>query len=100
MSDPTVPKEASTWLSREANVVNAMRWIERRANVAANLDPITFNDVLLGGLIREGVPAAIGIRILRAPAVQSQLGIWMAKSAPLRQPLQSGAIATKNLLSP
>ena len=100
MSDPTVPSEATTWLKREANVINAMRWIERRANVAANLDPITFNDVLLGGLIREGVPAAVGIRILRAPAVQSQIGIWMAKGAPaLGQPLRAGAIASKNLLS-
>jgi hypothetical protein len=99
MSDPSVPPEATQWLKREANVVNALRWIERRANVAANMDPITFNDVLLGGLLREGVPYAVAVRFLRAPAVLSQIGIWGAKAKAVRAPMQAGAIATKNLLS-
>jgi hypothetical protein len=100
LSDPNIPKEAADWLKREGNVINALRWIKRRANVASNLDPITFNDVLLGGLIREGLPAAIAVRILRTPQVTSQIGIWMARAAPKAAvPLQAGAIGATNLLS-
>lgn len=99
VNDPTIPADAVNWLKREGNVINAMRWIERRANVGANMDPITFNDVLLGGLISDGMPAAIAIRFLRMPAVQSQIGIYMAKSAAARGPVQAGVIGAKNLLS-
>lgn len=99
MSDPSIPPEATDWLKREANVVNALRWIERRANVAANMDPITFNDVLLGGLIREGVPYAVAARVLRMPSVLSQVGIWATKSKAAQKPIQAGAIATKGYLS-
>jgi hypothetical protein len=99
MSDPTIPKEATDWLQREANVVNALQWIKRRSNVAANMDPITFNDVLLGGLLREGVPYAVAVRFARSPAVLSQVGIWMAKASPkAAAPLQAGVIGATNLL--
>jgi hypothetical protein len=101
MSDPTIPQEATDWLKRESNVLGALKWIQRRANVAANMDPITFNDVLVGGLIHQGVPAAVAIRFVRMPAVMSQIGIWMAKAAPKAAvPLQAGTIGTQNLLSP
>jgi len=101
LADPTIPKEAADWLSREGNVINALRWIKRRANVASNMDPITFNDVLLGGLIREGVPAAIAVRIFRTPAIMSQIGIGMAKASPKAPiPIQAGTIAAQNLLRP
>lgn len=99
MSDPSVPREAADWLKQEGEVMNALRWIKRRANTAANMDPITFNDVMLGGLLRQGVPYAVAVRIGRMPSVLSQIGIGMAKSGPLRQPLQAGAIATKGLLT-
>jgi hypothetical protein len=79
MTDPTIPKEAVDWLKRESNVINALQWIKRRSNVGANMDPITFNDVLLGGLLREGVPYAVAVRFARSPAVLSQTGIYMAK---------------------
>lgn len=79
MTDPTIPKEATEWLKRESNVVHALEWIKRRSNVGANMDPITFNDVLLGGLLREGVPYAVAVRFARSPAVLSQTGIYMAK---------------------
>jgi hypothetical protein len=101
LADPTIPKEAADWLAREGNVINALRWIKRRANVASNMDPITFNDVLLGGLIREGVPAAIAVRIFRTPAIMSQIGIGMAKASPKAPiPIQAGTIAAQNLLRP
>jgi hypothetical protein len=67
------------------------------------MDPITFNDVLLGGLIREGVPAAIAVRIFRSPAILSQAGIGMAKGGKYAgKALRTGtalAIPRQNLLS-
>lgn len=100
LDSPGIPKEAADVLSRESNLVNAMGWIKRRVNVAAGMDPLTFNDVIVGGLIREGWPAALAVRFLRLPAVQSQVGIWMARSSPYAKPaLQQGGIAVKNLLS-
>jgi len=103
MSDPTIPKEATEWLKREANVVNALQWIKRRSNVGANMDPITFNDVLLGGLLREGVPYAVAVRFARSPAVLSQVGIGMAKGgAKVGKALRTGvalAYPRNNLLS-
>jgi hypothetical protein len=103
MSDPTIPKEAADWLKRESNVVNALQWIKRRSNVGANMDPITFNDVLLGGLLREGVPYAVAVRFARSPAVLSQAGIYMAKGGTaVGKALRTGATVAyprQNLLS-
>lgn len=103
MSDPTIPREAAEWLQRESNVVNALQWIKRRSNVGANMDPITFNDVLLGGLLREGVPYAVAVRFARSPAVLSQAGIYMAKGGKKAgKVLRTGATllySNPNLLS-
>ncbi len=79
LADPTIPKEAVDWLKREGNVIQALRWIQRRSNVAANMDPITFNDVLIGGMLKEGIPYAVAVRFARSPKYMSQLGIWMAR---------------------
>ena len=102
MTDPTIPKEAVDWLQRESNVVNALQWIKRRSNVGANMDPITFNDVLLGGLLREGVPYAVAVRFARSPAVLSQAGIYAARYGKgAGKALRSATTAVvPNLLSP
>ncbi len=99
LKSPDIPAEVADKLSRESGILNAKRWIQRRANVAANMDPITFNDVLLGSLVREGVPAAVAMRALRSPAVQSQIGIYLTKSGVARKPMQYGGIAVTNLLN-
>ena len=99
LAAPGIPKEAANVLARESNIINTMGWIKRRINVAAGMDPLTFNDVIVGGLLRQGWPATLAVRFLRLPAIQSQLGIWMAKSGAAQVPMQTGAIAAKNLLS-
>jgi hypothetical protein len=100
MSDPTIPKEATEWLKREANIIHALEWIKRRSNVASNMDPITFNDVLIGGMLKQGIPYAVAVRFARSPKYLSQMGIWMSKAAPkVSVPLQSGLIGAQNLLS-
>lgn len=97
LSDPTIPKEATDWLKREGNVIQALRWIQRRSNVAANMDPITFNDVLIGGMLKEGIPYAVAVRFARSPKYLSQLGIWMARGGEgVGRTIRTGA----NLLYP
>jgi hypothetical protein len=102
---PGVPKDIVAKLKKEGGLVNAKRWAERAVNRAENHDIITFNDVLLGTLIDGGIPKTVGIRILRAPRVQSRLAIWFADLArpATKRALQVGLTLEKpgqDLLTP
>ena len=103
---PGIPAEIADKLGREASLMNVKRFMGRALNRAGNYDIVSFNDVLLGDLVAEGIPGVLAARIIRAPRTQVRIGIILGQmgkatsSIPaVGKTVQAGAVATHNLLS-
>ena len=75
LNHPDVPREIRKMLSREADLVNARRWVERAINREGNIDLMSLSGMIFGQLVDKGLPATVAYKLTRMAPVQSRLAI-------------------------
>lgn len=88
---PDVPKSVKENLTREANLMQARKWVERAVNRGSNIDLGTLSTGVFGMLMGAGLKAAIAYRVAISQPIQTRVAIGLAKGSHIAK--FTGALA-------